>query len=139
MLSFISRSGKISEIASEILPSDLSFSEIGCKSKHVNKEAQLPPFPQLVEASFENYMKQASNPVLVRARIWAWAPEELKTEVWDQLTETFADHCKATGLDVSRAFPKPAGVTTNNATGPAANNGENQSRDAAATQARDPA
>jgi hypothetical protein len=36
-------------------------------------EAQLPPFPQLVEASFENYMKQASNPVLVRARIWvAW-------------------------------------------------------------------
>jgi hypothetical protein len=108
-------------------------------SKHVNKEAQLPPFPQLVEASFENYMKQASNPVLVRARIWAWAPEELKTEVWDQLTETFADHCKATGLDVARAFPKPAGVPAATSTGADATNGESQSRGAAAAQARDPA
>ena len=40
MLSFISRSGIFSEIASEIPQSDLCFSEIGCKSKHVNKEQQ---------------------------------------------------------------------------------------------------
>ena len=40
MLSFISRSGIFSEIASEMLQSDLCFSEIGCKSKHVNKEQQ---------------------------------------------------------------------------------------------------
>ena len=40
MLSFISRSGIFSEIASEIPQSDLCFSEIGPRSKHVNKEQQ---------------------------------------------------------------------------------------------------
>ena len=40
MLSFISRDGIFSEIASEMLQSDLCFSEIGPRSKHVNKEQQ---------------------------------------------------------------------------------------------------
>lgn len=108
-------------------------------SKHVNKEAQLPPFPQLVEASFESYMKQASNPVLVRARIWAWAPEELKGQVWESLADTFADHCKMTGLDVARAFPKPAGAVTKNDADTSTNAGGGQTLDQTPAPPIDPA
>lgn len=78
-------------------------------AKHVNKEAQLPPFPRIVDASFESAMKQESNPVLVRARIWAWAPEELKARTWERLAETLTDQSRAAGLDPDRAFPPPPG------------------------------
>jgi len=80
-------------------------------SKYVNKEAQLPPFPRIIDASFESAMKQESTPVLVRARIWAWAPDELKLRTWSRLSERLAAHATAAGLDPGRSFPAPAGAT----------------------------
>jgi hypothetical protein len=75
---------------------------------HVNKEAQLPPFPRIVDASFESAMKQESNPVLVRARMWAWAPEELRARTWPKLETVLTTHAEAAGLDPARAFPAPS-------------------------------
>jgi len=77
---------------------------------HVNKEAKLPPFPQVVDASFESAMKQSSTPLLVRARIWAWAPEELKKRIWPRLGETLIAQATESGLDGGRAFPPPPGA-----------------------------
>ncbi len=77
-------------------------------TKHVNKEAQLPPFPEILDASFESAMKQEGNPLLVRARIWAWAPDSIKTRVWPRLAETLMSQAEAAGLDPNRAFPPPA-------------------------------
>ena len=74
---------------------------------HVSKEAKLPPFPQVVDASFESAMKQGSTPLLVRARIWAWAPDEMKKRIWPRLGETLAAQAGEAGLDPARAFPPP--------------------------------
>ena len=80
---------------------------------HVNKEAQLPPFPRIVDVSFRSAMKQESSPVLIRARIWAWAPDELKARNWAQLGETLTAQAKAEGLDPARAFPQPPDTEKN--------------------------
>ena len=100
-------------------------------TKHVAKEAQLPPFPQIVDASFESAMKQESTPVLLRARIWAWAPEELKKRVWGRLGETLAAQATAAGLDPARAFPPPRGVGPESKAGDADPAAEEPARDAA--------
>lgn len=76
-------------------------------TKHVSKEGRLPPFPEVVDASFESAMKQESTPVLVRARIWAWAPEALRNRVWGRIGPTLVAHAAAVGLDPGRAFPVP--------------------------------
>lgn len=77
---------------------------------HINPEARLPPFPRLVEVSFENVMKQQMTPLLVRARIWAWAPEALRERTWRALGEVLASQAAAAGLDPERAFPAPRGT-----------------------------
>ena len=74
---------------------------------HVSKEGRLPPFPELVDASFESAMKQESTPVLVRARIWAWAPDALRDRVWPSIGPTLVAHAEAVGLDPTLAFPVP--------------------------------
>lgn len=74
---------------------------------HVSKEGRLPPFPELVDASFESAMKQEATPVLVRARIWAWAPESLRNRAWARIGATLVAHAEAVGLDPARAFPVP--------------------------------
>jgi hypothetical protein len=61
-----------------------------------------------VDNSFENVMKQASMPVMERARIWAWAPEKLRENTYQSLAETLQSHAEAAGLDPQRAFPPPA-------------------------------
>jgi len=78
-------------------------------TKHVAKEARLPPFPELVDASFESVMKREAMPVLVRARIWAWTPDEIKRRVWDRLGETLRSQAATAGLDPDRAYPPPPG------------------------------
>jgi hypothetical protein len=85
-------------------------------SKHVAKEAQLPPFPELVGNSFESAMKQESTPLLVRARIWAWAPAEIKARVWERLGPTLTAQASAAGLDPALAFPPPAGTSPDEGT-----------------------
>ena len=76
--------------------------------KYVLDEARLMEFPQLVTNSFENVMKQASMPVLERARIWAWAPIKLRESSYPALRETLRSQAEAAGLDPERAFPPPA-------------------------------
>ncbi|NDC62601.1 MAG: hypothetical protein EBZ59_01115 [Planctomycetia bacterium] len=74
---------------------------------HVSKEAKLPPFPQVVDASFESAMKQSSNPLLVRARIWSWAPDEIKQRTWPRLGDLLAAQAREAGFDAERVFRAP--------------------------------
>jgi hypothetical protein len=75
----------------------------------VMKHIDIGSFPELVDASFEGMMKQGKSPVLMRARIWAWAPEELKIRAWPKLKDSLAEQATAAGLDPARAFPMPKG------------------------------
>ncbi|NCA10714.1 hypothetical protein EBR56_02710 [bacterium] len=75
----------------------------------VQKQVDIGSFPDLVDASFEGMMKQGKSPVLMRARIWAWAPEELKERAWPKLKDSLAEQATAAGLDPARAFPMPKG------------------------------
>lgn len=75
----------------------------------VQKAMAIGAFPDLVVASFEDMMRQGKSPVLMRARIWAWAPEDLKVRVWPKLRESLAEQATAAGLDPARAFPRPRG------------------------------
>jgi hypothetical protein len=86
---------------------DRRYGESAPGTVHVAKEGRLPPFPELVDASFESAMKQESTPVLVRARIWAWAPEMLRNRAWPRIGPTLVAHANAVGLDPARAFPVP--------------------------------
>jgi len=74
---------------------------------HVNPEARLPPFPEVVDASFENTMRREATPLFIRARIWAWAPDTLRERTWPRLGEALALEAEAAGLDPGRAFPAP--------------------------------
>jgi hypothetical protein len=103
---------------------DMRFAASDPAAKHVNKEAQLPPFPRLVDASFVSLMKQESRSLLERARIWAWAPETLKERTWDKLAEPLADQCAAAGYDPQRAFAPPAGATGESSTSTDAEQGD---------------
>jgi hypothetical protein len=87
---------------------DMRFSASDPQAKHVNKETQLAPFPELVDASFTSLMRQESRPLLERARIWAWAPEPMKERTWPKLAEPLAAACAAEGFDAQRAFPPPS-------------------------------
>lgn len=89
---------------------DRRYSVSNPGSVHINREARLPPFPELVSTSFTSAMKQESNPVLVRSRIWAWAPESLREKTWDDLADVLASHATGVGLDPLRAFPPPTPV-----------------------------
>ncbi len=75
---------------------------------HINPEARLPPFPAIVEASFANVIRREAIPILVRARIWAWAPESLRQQAWPDVGDAVTGQATAAGLDPIRAFPPPA-------------------------------
>jgi len=86
---------------------DRRYKTSSVEETHVNPEARLPPFPELVAASFENVMRKEATPLLVRARIWAWAPDALRERCWPRLGETLSLQAEAAGLDPVRAFPPP--------------------------------
>lgn len=71
------------------------------------KESKLVEFPKLAENSFESVMKDASLPVLARARVWAWAPDRLRRAAYAQIADLLTSQAKAAGLDPERAFPPP--------------------------------
>jgi len=75
----------------------------------VQKQVDIGSFPDLVDASFEGMMRQGKGPTLMRARIWAWAPDELKIRAWPKLKDALAEQAAAAGLDPARAFPQPKG------------------------------
>jgi hypothetical protein len=96
---------------------DRRFAASTPNEKYVLEDARLLEFPKLVDNSFENVMKQASMPVMERARIWAWAPEKLRRNTYKSLAETLESHAEAAGLDPLRAFPPPADTTPEPADG----------------------
>jgi hypothetical protein len=75
----------------------------------VQKQVDIGSFPELVDASFDLMMRQGDAAVMTRARIWAWAPEELKIRAWPKLKDSLAEQATAAGLDPNRAFPQPKG------------------------------
>ena len=96
---------------------DRRFASSTPNEKYVLEDARLVEFPKLVENSFENVMKQASMPVLERARIWAWAPETLRENSYQALVETLHSQAEAAGIDPERAFPSPAASKPDSAEG----------------------
>lgn len=87
-----------------------TYGEKGGPSVHVNPEGRLPPFPRIMDTSFENVMKQQATSVMVRARIWAWAPAQLRERAWPAIGELLTVQAEAAGLDPERAFPMPPGL-----------------------------
>jgi hypothetical protein len=96
---------------------DRRFASSTPNEKYVREDVRLVEFPKLVDNSFENVMKQASMPVLERARIWAWAPETLRTNSYQALVETLHSQAEAAGIDPERAFPSPAASKPDSAEG----------------------
>ena len=74
-------------------------------AKFVLDEAKLPPFRELVANSFAGLMGQESLPVMERARIWAWAPDQLRATLPPEAGGLIRGAATAAGLDVERAFP----------------------------------
>jgi hypothetical protein len=99
---------------------DRRYATSATEAIHVNPEARLPPFPRLVEASFDRVMRQESTPLLVRARIWAWSPEALRERTWPVLGGMLTSQAEAAGLDAARAFPPPRGTAASPDDGEAA-------------------
>jgi hypothetical protein len=96
----------------------------------VLEEAKLLEFPKLLDNSFAAVMKDATLPVIARARIWHWAPERLRQAVYTPLAEGLASQAVAAGLDPVRAFPAPPRVEDESPDEPpaAASDGDGKSR-----------
>lgn len=86
---------------------DRRFAASRPEDAFVLEEAKLLEFPKLLDNSFATVMKDASLPVIARARIWHWAPERLRRAVYAPLAEVLASQASAAGLDPARAFPPP--------------------------------
>jgi hypothetical protein len=71
-------------------------------------ETKLLPFPKLVDNSFDACMRQASVPLLTRARIWSWAPEHIRQSAAASLVESLRAEATAAGLDADVSFPAAA-------------------------------
>jgi hypothetical protein len=78
--------------------------------KHNLEQNKIDPYPTLIANSFEAVMRQASTPLLVRARIWSWAPDHIKSRVWKSLRDSLAEQAAQAGFEVERAFPQPEGT-----------------------------
>ncbi len=74
-------------------------------AKFVLEEARLPPFRELVANSFVGLMGQEGLPLMERARIWAWSPEQLRAALSPQVGDKLRAAATAAGLDADRAFP----------------------------------
>lgn len=72
------------------------------------EDAKLVDFPKIVENSFKKMMLDPSLSLLLRARIWSWAPEILRQKAYDEIATTLAEQATAAGLTPERAFPAPA-------------------------------
>jgi len=76
-----------------------------------NKAVDIGSFPDLVTASFTALLRLESMPLIDRARIWAWAPEDLRERAWQTVGSVLVEHARGAGLDPIRAFPPPADPT----------------------------
>lgn len=95
-----------------------TYGKKGGPAVHVNKEGRLAPFPDIVATSFEATMKQQSTSIMVRARIWAWAPSLLRERAWPKIGEMLAIQAEAAGLDPAKAFPIPPSLKKTSGDGP---------------------
>jgi hypothetical protein len=87
--------------------------------KFVLAEAALLPFPKLVDNSFVGVLRDAALPLLVRARVWAWAPDPLKAGSFEAVGEQLRSEASQAGLDPDRAFPVPEAVAARQPVAPA--------------------
>lgn len=81
-----------------------------------NKAVDIGTFPELVSGSFAALLRQETMPVIDRARIWAWSPDELRKQVWPDVGSLLAEHATEAGFDPLRAFPPPPGFDDDKAT-----------------------
>lgn len=88
---------------------DKKYSVSDPSQLRVQKFVAIGSFPELVDTSFQRLMTQGSETVMMRARIWAWAPDELKLRAWPKIKKSLEDQATAADLDPARAFPKPEG------------------------------
>ena len=88
---------------------DKKYSASDPSQLRVQKFVAIGSFPELVDTSFQRLMTQGSETVMMRARIWAWAPDELKLRAWPKIKKSLEDQATAADLDPARAFPKPEG------------------------------
>jgi len=73
----------------------------------VLEQYRLPPFGEMLEATFENVIKDPSISLLERARMWAWSPEDLRRRCYKAIIGVVEPHATAAGLDPARVFPAP--------------------------------
>jgi len=88
---------------------DKKYSVSDPSQLRVQKFVAIGSFPELVDTSFQRLMTQGSETVMMRARIWAWAPDELKLRAWPKIKKSLEDQATAADLDPARAFPMPQG------------------------------
>jgi len=91
---------------------------------YILEDTKLVEFPKLVSNSFANIMRDASVPVLARSRIWTWAPDQLKSTVYQAIAKTLAAAAEEAGLDPARAFPEPKKSPDDAAPSPAKADGD---------------
>lgn len=72
------------------------------------EDAKLVEFPKIVENSFKRTMLDPGLSLLLRARIWSWAPEPLRLKIYDSVAKSLAEQAEAAGLAPERAFPAPS-------------------------------
>ena len=79
------------------------------KAMRIQKFIDIGSFPDLVDQSFQGLLRTGEGPLLLRARMWQWAPEELKIRAWPNLREEFVKQAVEGGLEPEQVFPKPTG------------------------------
>ena len=84
------------------------------KAVRIQKFVDIGSFPELIDESFQNMLKAGQGPLLLRARIWQWAPEEIKVRAWSKIKDDLAEQAAEAGVELNRSFPKPAGVVEEN-------------------------
>jgi hypothetical protein len=76
----------------------------------VRERMSLPPFEEMLQESYLNFLRQPDLHPLVRFRVWVYAPDELRRSVYDRIKEPMEAMATQMGLDPAKAFPEPPGM-----------------------------
>ncbi|WP_428387494.1 hypothetical protein [Mucisphaera sp.] len=70
---------------------------------------QLEPFNVMLTKSYEAFMRNASVPIIYRARAYANTPVQLREATYAGFQSVLQEHAAQQGIDFARAFPAPPG------------------------------
>lgn len=84
---------------------DKRYSASDPATKFTLKDAKLLEFPKLVKNSFDAFFRDGSVSVMERARVWHFAPDNIKSQIYEDLKNDFAKAAKSAGLNPEKAFP----------------------------------